>query len=275
MMGFWFPLLLVLVVATLPQSQAFSSPILQQQPQQRCFPSIVIMEKRTSWMKMSTDSAAAEQQQDQSESSNSSSNNLPDIPSMRVKEIQAELKERSVSYADCFDKESLAKRLQEARENPEAFAKKEAPTPQVTKDGRTSSGAEKNTSTSTATSDNSANSNNNNKTLATKKKKDFNREETLSELRAMKVRELREACAKRQIRWGQFVEKEDFIQALIVAMEKAADFSVSGQMEAGKVTELTGDQLEQELSQPSEAPLLLDIFATWCGTSPWNYRCLV
>ena len=37
---------------------------------------------------------------------------------MRVSEIKAELKERQVSFADCFDKESLAAKLIWARENP-------------------------------------------------------------------------------------------------------------------------------------------------------------
>ena len=34
---------------------------------------------------------------------------------MRVSEIKAELDLRGVSYADCFDKESMAQRLEEAR----------------------------------------------------------------------------------------------------------------------------------------------------------------
>jgi hypothetical protein len=89
-------------------------------------------------------------------------------------------------------------------------------------------------------------------------KKSFDKQEKLTELRAMKVRELREECAKRRIRWAQFVEKEELVQALIHAMENSADFSVSGAMTPGRVTELTGEQLDQELSQPSDAPLLLD-----------------
>ena len=38
-----------------------------------------------------------------------------DISTMRLKEIQDELKERKVSYTDCFDKESILARLVEAR----------------------------------------------------------------------------------------------------------------------------------------------------------------
>jgi len=194
---------------------------------------------------MSAD-ATSEKDQDQE--------TLPDVTSMRVKEIQAELKDRNVSYADCFDKESLAKRLHEARENP-------AVTSSTKQKSEEDDNADSVSSSEKASKAEAAAPTSSNET----KKKDFDRDGKLSDLRAMRVRELREECAKRNIRWAQFVEKEDLIQALIVAIENSADFSVSGAMEPGKVTELTGEQLEQELSQPSEAPLLLDIFATWCG----------
>lgn len=163
---------------------------------------------------------------------------LPELDSMRVKELKGELEERNVSYTDCFDKESLSKRLQEARDGtvkPEATK-----TVDDVKEEPQSSPAEENPPTSTAP------------------KKEFNKEEKLAELRAMKVRQLREECAKRKIRWAQFIEKEDLVQALIQAIENSADFSVSGAMQPGQVTELTGDQLDLELSQPSNAPLLLD-----------------
>ena len=40
---------------------------------------------------------------------------LPNPNEMKVREIQAELKQRNIPYADCFDRESLTKRLMEAR----------------------------------------------------------------------------------------------------------------------------------------------------------------
>ena len=184
------------------------------------------------------------------------------ISSMRVKEIQAALKELNVDSSDCFDKESLVKRLQEARENPPVVNMKSTP---AEKDDNSSDETSTSSSdTTTASESSSSSSDTSTATPKTTTKTDFDKDAKLVELRAMRVRELREACAKRQIRWGQFIEKEDLVQALIASMEASADFSLSGSMTAGEVTDLTGEQLEQELSQRSEAPLLLDIYATWC-----------
>lgn len=180
------------------------------------------------------------------------------ISSLRVKEIQAALKELQVGYSDCFDKESLVKRLQGARENPPVVN---------TKPTASENDSSSETKTKTTTSEGSSSSSSADTSTATAQKTtktDFDTDAKLAELRAMRVRELREACAKRQIRWGQFIEKEDLVQALIKSMEASADFSLSGGMTPGEVTDLTGEQLEQELSQRSEAPLLLDIYATWC-----------
>lgn len=168
------------------------------------------------------------------------------IESMRVKELQVELKGANVDYSDCFDKESLVQRLADFRNGKIQPKLEEKTTSTAT------------TTSSTATPPKSA--------PATKSSKQpFVKENKLQELRSMKVRELREECAKRRIRWAQFVEKEELVQALIESMERSADFSVSGVMMPGEVTDLTAEQLEAELSQPSEAPLLLDIYATWCG----------
>ena len=164
---------------------------------------------------------------------------LPTIESMRVKEMQAELKERNISYADCFDKESLAKRLGEARDG---IVKPPEPVEPVAVEAVQEEEEPKSSPEPPTPSS----------------KKPFDKEEKLTELRAMKVRQLREECAKRRIRWAQFVEKEELVQALIQAIEQTADFSVSGAMQPGQVTELTGEQLDLELSQPSDAPLLLD-----------------
>jgi hypothetical protein len=38
-----------------------------------------------------------------------------EVASMRIRDIQDELKSLGVSFADCFDRDSLTKRLQEAR----------------------------------------------------------------------------------------------------------------------------------------------------------------
>ena len=48
------------------------------------------------------------------------------------------------------------------------------------------------------------------------------------------------------------------------ALEAAEKFSGSGAMTPGLVAELTAEQVELEL-QHDGAPLLLDVYATWCG----------
>ena len=53
-------------------------------------------------------------------------------------------------------------------------------------------------------------------------------------------------------------------RALSEALEAAENFSGSGAMTPGLVAELTAEQVELEL-QHDGAPLLLDVYATWCG----------
>jgi thioredoxin len=188
--------------------------------------------------------------------SNGQVSSEPVASSMRVKDIQAELKERNVAYDDCFDKESLVQRLVDAREGIVAAKEKE----DENEPSNATTGPSSRRSATTTGSDAKSET-----TAATTKRPNFDRVEKLQELRSTKVKELREECGKRRIRWSRFVEKEDYVQALLAAMESSARFSVSGVMLPGQVTDLTGDQLEEELSQPSDAPLLLDIYATWCG----------
>jgi thioredoxin 1 len=83
--------------------------------------------------------------------------------------------------------------------------------------------------------------------------------EELEELRAMSVRDLREECNKRLIRWGKFRDQEELVQAIW----KELTFSVSGVIQPGKVAELTGEQLDQEVAHAGI--LLVDVFAPWCG----------
>ena len=195
--------------------------------------------------------------------SSSSTTNDNDIAGMRLGAIQAELKEMGVSYADCFDRESLTQRLVEARlmkhndnEEEEESPSPEEETPETSKTTTTT--------TTTITQDATTAS-------GTATPSSFNREEVLKELRSMRVKELRAECSQRGIRWGTMIEKEDLVRAVANAMEQTAGFSVSGALEPGKVTEVTGPQLEQELSSSSsssslvDTPVLLDVYAKWCG----------
>merc|ERR1712157_27020 len=94
---------------------------------------------------------------------------------------------------------------------------------------------------------------------------EFDREVVHKELRSLRVAELRTQLASRNIRWGNMVEKEELVQALLNAMEEAHNFSSSGALTPGKVGDLTDQELRKQLDSTSNTPLLLDIYATWCG----------
>jgi thiol-disulfide isomerase/thioredoxin len=168
---------------------------------------------------------------------------VEDLSQLKLREIQAELKERGVAYADCFDRDSLTRRLLDAR-----AGKVKGTMGDAVKDTPTASQPSPQQSAATSQSTTS-----------------FDRDKTLAELRGMRVSELRTECAKRKIRWANMIDKEDLVQALLKAREASASFSASGALTPGKVGELTDKDLEKELSTPSKTPLLLDIYAVWCG----------
>jgi thioredoxin len=160
---------------------------------------------------------------------------------MRVAEIRGELKERKIDFSDCFDKESLVMRLQDARDGTIQS--------RTSGDNGTSSDPQKDPTPSSKSP----------------KVTSEQTEEMLKEIRAMSVRDLKGELASRQIRWGGLLEKEDLVQALVKARVSAAEFSVSGLLNPGQVGELTGNDLQKELSGTTTTPLLLDVYATWCG----------
>lgn len=159
------------------------------------------------------------------------------LPSdMKIKEIKEELRTLHVSYADCFERDSLVKRLIDARNN---VVKEEEEDSTVT------------------------NSESNNEIEPQVK---FDRNAVHQELRSLRVSELRTQLAGRGIRWGGMIEKEDLVLALLNSMEETAHFSSSGALSVGSVADVSDDELLKERDTPSsETPLLLDIYATWCG----------
>jgi len=175
-----------------------------------------------------------------------------DPAEMKLREIQAELKDMGVSYVDCFDRESLTRRLKEARngeipvnvpkEKLEASPKAE---PAASSPSKTTAEPRPTSSVPPPSS--------------------FDCGETLKELRSLRVKELRTELAKRNIRWGNMVEKEDLVQALLKAREATSNFSSSGALSPGKVADINGDTLKTELSTPASTPMLLDVYAVWCG----------
>lgn len=163
----------------------------------------------------------------------------PEMETMNLRDIQAELKTMGVPYGDCFDKESLICRLRDAREG--KFETK---------------------STSDTTNDTTM------KTSSEFVKPDVNVnvdvEAIMADLRSQPLKELKLQCSRRNLRYATFLEKEDFVQAIWKDMQAIASFSVSGTLRPGKVTEITGDELDQEMKSP-DTPILLDVYATWCG----------
>eukprot|EP00551_Chaetoceros_affinis_P005013 CAMPEP_0203671960 /NCGR_PEP_ID=MMETSP0090-20130426/7609_1 /ASSEMBLY_ACC=CAM_ASM_001088 /TAXON_ID=426623 /ORGANISM="Chaetoceros affinis, Strain CCMP159" /LENGTH=265 /DNA_ID=CAMNT_0050537165 /DNA_START=283 /DNA_END=1080 /DNA_ORIENTATION=+ len=166
---------------------------------------------------------------------------LPDPKSMRIKEIKNELDSLNVKYNDCFDKESLCLRLTDARDGKIPIPIVEASPPAPT----------------------NSNSNSNSKS-----NNNFDKEQKAQELRSLRVKELRTKCAEYGIRWASMIEKEELVQALVTHYEKVSAFSSSGTIIPGKVAVITDESvLEKELSPsfPSATPLLLDVYAVWCG----------
>jgi thioredoxin len=180
-----------------------------------------------------------------------------------------------VDYSDCFDKESLLKRLEDAIEGKiptrGGDASKEVasvPEPAVVgaddRDNNASTTTQPNADTTTATQDNAQSV-----AAASKQKEEaivFDEAKVYEEVRGMKVKELREELAKRRLRWADLLEKSDLVRAVVQARKTASNFS--SHITPGTVADLTEEQVQDELQQRGGAattPLLLDVYATWCG----------
>eukprot|EP00557_Chaetoceros_sp_GSL56_P008245 CAMPEP_0176499920 /NCGR_PEP_ID=MMETSP0200_2-20121128/13218_1 /TAXON_ID=947934 /ORGANISM="Chaetoceros sp., Strain GSL56" /LENGTH=287 /DNA_ID=CAMNT_0017898439 /DNA_START=181 /DNA_END=1044 /DNA_ORIENTATION=- len=183
------------------------------------------------------------------------SQDLPSTPpsSMSIKEIKDELKGMGISFADCFDKDSLCERLEDARNGKFASV---SSTSRV--EGTTSSGSGSGSGDGGASTTSSG----------------LDREAIAADLRTKTVRQLRTLCAQSNIRWANLIEKEELVQALVKYQEECLKFSVSGKIMPGKVALIDDDTLSKELTSSSISgsrssnnipPLLLDVFATWCG----------
>jgi thiol-disulfide isomerase/thioredoxin len=200
---------------------------------------------------------------------------------MKMSEIKAELIRMNVSFADCFDRESMEKRLLEARDG-SAIVTTAHPTTSsvdiVDEPFSSSSSSSVDIRAETATTD-----------IA-----EFDRASTLIELRQLSVRELKVKLSELKVRWGTMIEKEDMVQALCMSMEerynRSKNFSRSGTLVPGSVTDVDENTLMMELgwsdvnqsivsisggdetnvassttSAAAHPPILLDVYATWCG----------
>ena len=88
--------------------------------------------------------------------------------------------------------------------------------------------------------------------------------DVLARCRGLSVLELRTELGSRGVSWADCLEKEELVQRLAGILEKEQAFCSSGRLKPGKVTKLTGQELSEELEDDT-TPLLLDVYATWCG----------
>lgn len=229
---------------------------------------------------------------------------------MRLRDIQAELKGRSVSCADCFDRDSLERRLAEARDDSAVVAattssSSGAAAPPVSGPASSPRGAEtegwegggegsSSTTPLEETAPAAATETSSSVWTSTATAAEFDRTSTLAELRNLRVRELKEKLSEMKVRWGTMIEKEEMVKALCSAMEerfvRGLNFSRTGMLIPGAVADVDEDALIGELgwsisdvnrgvasqaamdvdssaSSPAirRPPLLLDVYATWCG----------
>lgn len=86
----------------------------------------------------------------------------------------------------------------------------------------------------------------------------------LKQTLGMRISELRRELGSRGISWADVFEKDELAARLVVALMEERKFSASGRFRPGVVAELSETELAAEL-QDSSSPLLLDVFAPWCG----------
>lgn len=179
---------------------------------------------------------------------------LPDPSGMRMKELKAELDERGIAWrGTCFERNELESALSAAREAPPAAppaapaAEPQAPAaeaqPAVESDGSTAAA-------STSDEEEEAYA--------------AAYESELAAAMKLRVSELRAGLAERQLNWAGILEKSELAEKLAAAKARSSLFSRSGALEPGRARVLTGAQLEIEI-QDARTPMLLDVYATWCG----------
>lgn len=156
------------------------------------------------------------------------------IAGMRAREIKAELSDSGVDTSDLFDKEDLANRLFELQSGTSDGAP--TPSPANSEAGVAEESTEEE-----------------------KSPEDF-----MVQCRAMTVKALRTELGTRNIKWADALDKEDLVERLAKVLAEEASVAAKGPLRPGEVTKITGPQLREILASPS-APLLLDVYATWCG----------
>lgn len=82
--------------------------------------------------------------------------------------------------------------------------------------------------------------------------------------KAMSAKELRTELGTRGIPWADALEKDELVNRLVEVLAKEKSYCTSGRIRPGIVASLTGAELSEELKDGT-TPVLLDVYATWCG----------
>jgi thioredoxin 1 len=194
------------------------------------------------------------------DASTSTSSAASDLSLMRVSEIKKELQDRKVDYSDCFDKESLLIKLTKARANGPAVVDDNL---QQEEEEAANTCRPTNDAATAAEGDNISSRESSSTTAAPSPPP--RPAVTLADLQQRSVKELQNELASRGLRWVGLLEKKELVQAVYDALQQAAVFSATGRLTPGQVSELTEGELRQEMQAVNKAPLLVDVYATWCG----------
>lgn len=184
----------------------------------------------------------------------------PAVADLKLKEIKAELDALGVTWRGvCFEREDLVATLVDARARGLAVAE---PTPAAAEPPEAAASASSSASTPASRA-------------ATLDAEAAFAEAYAGQYEAamqLKTKELRAELAARSIRWADALEKSELAARLAEVKARAALFSASGALTPGAVGFVDEEQCEQELAD-ARTPLLLDVFATWCGPckmiAPW------
>lgn len=177
------------------------------------------------------------------------------VQDMRVKELKAELDGFGVAWRGAmFDKETLAAALEAARAAPPPPSSQEA-APQ-------DSGDEPSEAASAAAAAEPAPAAGGSDDDAAAYEAAY--EAAYADCLQLKVKELRTELAARSVGWADLFEKEELAARLAGLKARAATFSPSGALTPGEVSPVGGAELRLEMAD-ARTPLLVDVYATWCG----------
>ena len=86
-------------------------------------------------------------------------------------------------------------------------------------------------------------------------------QELLQGLHEMSLKDLKLQCSRRSITYYKFTSQQQFIDAVWENMQEALSFSVTGLIKPGMVGDITGQQLDQEMT--TSGMILVDVNAKW------------